>query len=134
MAELLGLVGFRVSDRVCTVHQENQWHRDWVRHLKARSEKAAEVAQLVSLALPRAYKMLDEAVEAVHIARARTAAARARTARRVAGESDGTRPSPDRVHQRPAAPRDLVHRPPELQVSGFHRNPAFRVFPFDEYE
>ena len=60
------------------MYREDHWQRDWVRHLRACSEKAAEVAQCVSLAVLRAYERRDDAVETARTARARTAEASAK--------------------------------------------------------
>jgi hypothetical protein len=60
------------------VYREDHWQRDWVRHLRACSEKAAEVAQCVSLSVLRAYEIRDDAVETARTARARTAEASAK--------------------------------------------------------
>jgi hypothetical protein len=82
----------------------------------ARSEAAAEVAQSISLAVQRASEMRDEAVEAAHTARARTAEARAKTCE--AGGND--------------AQHEARTPPPQLQDSAFPRATAFRVWPFDK--
>ena len=66
------------KDRAWEVHQEDHWHRDWVRLVRARSEKAAEVAHSVCLAVLRAYEIRDDAVETACKARARTAEASAK--------------------------------------------------------
>jgi len=79
------------------VHQENHWYRDWVRLVRARSEKAAEVAQSVSLAVLRASEIRDAAVEAAHMARTRTTEARAKASKACGTEGDVMRRSPDHV-------------------------------------
>ena len=65
-------------DREWEVHQEDHCHRDWVQLVRARSEKAAEVAHSVCLAVLRAYEIRDDAVETARKARARTAEASAK--------------------------------------------------------
>jgi hypothetical protein len=60
------------------VHREDQAHRDWARNLKARSEHAADMAEIASLSVVRAYEVLDKALEEVSEAKAKTAAARER--------------------------------------------------------
>ena len=85
------------KDRAWEVHQEDHWHRDWVRLVRARSEKAAEVAQSISLAVLRASEMRDAAVEAAHMARTRTAEALAKASKACGTAGDVMRRSPDHV-------------------------------------
>ena len=97
------------------MHRADHWQRDWARHLRACSEKAAEVARCASLAVLRAYEKRDDAVEAARTARERTAEASAKACNGGA-RGDGMRRSPDRVEQRRAA-RCRADGPHQLQVS-----------------
>jgi len=107
------------------VHQEDHWHRDWVRLVRARSEKAAEVAQSVSLAVLRAYEIRDDAVETARKARARTAEASAKACN--AGARQVTARGVPRTALSNDAQDDAARSGPlKLQDSAFPRAPAFR--------
>jgi transposase len=93
------------------VHREDQWYRDWVSYLTSRSERAADVAEIASLAVARAYEVLDKTLEAVLEAKAKTAAARDRACKTKGAAVDGWRRSPNLVQQPPAALHRRVPSP-----------------------
>ena len=100
------------------MYREDHWQRDWVRHLRACSEKAAEVAQCVSLSVLRAYEIRDDAVETARTARARTAEASAKAcngARQVTA-CGGPRTAFENDAQHDAA---RTASPPQMQESAF---------------
>ena len=98
------------------MYREDHWQRDWVRYLTACSEKAAEVAQCVSLAVLRAYERRDDAVETARRARARTAEASAKAchagARQVTACGPRTALSNDAQHDaaRTAPPQKIARQ------------------------